>query len=124
MADVVHDRLVADIDWRPTQLNSLTASTPAAIRTPIHFSSDRECLEKIAPTVGKLDLNTVTYCRVRNTLELLQGFVSESLAPTLFPAAHVVSEPFVPPLDSNGDFADWEEAAVAAGGKNVEVSAH
>jgi hypothetical protein len=124
MADVVHDRLVADIDWRPTQLNSLTASTPAAIRTPIHFSSDRECLEKIAPTVGKLDLNTVTYCRVRNTLELLQGFVSESLAPTLFPAAHIVSEPFAPPLDSNGDFADWEEAAVAAGGKNVEVSAH
>jgi hypothetical protein len=124
MADVVHDRLVADIDWLPTQLNSLTASTPAAIRTPIHFSSDRECLAKIAPTVGKLDLDTVTYCRVRNTLELLHGFVSESLAPGLFPEAHIVSEPFTPPLDSQGDFADWERAAVDAGGKPVEVTAH
>jgi len=44
MADVVNDRLLAVIDWHPTRINSLTASTPAAIRTPIHFPSDRECL--------------------------------------------------------------------------------
>ncbi|MBV9083238.1 MAG: DUF2088 domain-containing protein, partial [Acidobacteriaceae bacterium] len=56
MADVVHDRLVNDIDWKPTYINSLTASTPAAIRTPIHFPSDREALSRIAPTVGKIDL--------------------------------------------------------------------
>ena len=46
MADVVHDRLLEQIDWTPTQINSLTASTPAAIRTPIHFSSDRLCLTR------------------------------------------------------------------------------
>ena len=51
MADVVHQRLVDEIDWTPTQINSLTASTPAAIRTPVHFDQDRVCLEKIAPTV-------------------------------------------------------------------------
>ena len=48
MADVVHDRLLEQIDWTPTQINSLTASTPAAIRTPIHFSSDRLCLQNDA----------------------------------------------------------------------------
>src|SRR4030088_2530825 len=37
MADVVSDRLLARIDWNPTQINSLTASTPAAIRIPVHF---------------------------------------------------------------------------------------
>ena len=37
MADVVSDRLLAKIDWNPTRINSLTASTPAAIRTPVHF---------------------------------------------------------------------------------------
>ena len=57
MADVVTDRLVNRIDWEPTWINSLTANTPAAIRTPIHFPTDRECLERIAPTVGKLDLD-------------------------------------------------------------------
>src|SRR5437867_6117496 len=30
MADVVSDRLLGRIDWNPTQINSLTASTPAA----------------------------------------------------------------------------------------------
>ncbi len=49
MADVVNDRLLSAIDWNPTRINSLTASTPAAIRIPVHFASDRECLERFAP---------------------------------------------------------------------------
>jgi hypothetical protein len=124
MSDVVHDRLVADIDWVPTQINSLTASTPAAIRTPIHFSSDLECLSRISPTVGKSDLRDVTYCRIVNTLELTRLFVSENLVPTLYPEAHVVSAPFSPPLNAKRDFADWNEAAAAAGGKPVETISH
>ena len=70
MADVVSDRLLPKIDWNATQINSLTASTPADIRTPIHFATDRECLERIAPTVGKHDLSEVTYGWIRNSLEL------------------------------------------------------
>ena len=70
MADVVHQRLVDEIDWTPTQINSLTASTPAAIRTPVHFDQDRVCLEKIAPTVGKLDIADVTMGWVRNSAEI------------------------------------------------------
>ena len=79
MADVVTDRLVNRIDWTPTWLNSLTANTPAAIRTPIHFPTDRECLERIAPTVGKLDLGTVTYGWIRNSMELGRLALSENL---------------------------------------------
>src|SRR6185312_7021110 len=124
MGDVVHDRLVSDIDWVPTQINSLTASTPAAIRTPVHFSSDLECLSRISPTVGKSDLREVTYCRIVNTLELVRLFVSENLASALYPEGRVVSEPFSPPLNAKGDFADWNEAAVAAGGKPVETVSH
>src|SRR5260370_40991425 len=73
MADVVDDRLLEAIDWHPTRINSLTASTPAAIRTPIHYASDRACLERIAPTVGKVDLSEVTYGWIKNSLEL--GFL-------------------------------------------------
>jgi len=79
MADIVTDRLVNRIDWEPTLINSLTANTPAAIRTPIHFPTDRECLERIAPTVGKLDLSEVTYGWIRNTMELVRMAVSENL---------------------------------------------
>jgi len=79
LADVVTDRLVNRIDWEPTWINSLTANTPSAIRTPIHFPTDRECLERIAPTVGKIDLDEVTYIWIRNTMELGRVACSENL---------------------------------------------
>jgi len=79
MADVVTERLVKRIDWEPTWINSLTANTPAAIRTPIHFPTDRECLERIAPTVGRLALDEVTYGWIRNTMELTRLAVSENV---------------------------------------------
>jgi hypothetical protein len=79
MADVVTDRLVNRIDWEPTWINSLTANTPAAIRTPIHFPTDRQAIERIAPTVGKVDLRDVTYAWIRNTMELGRFALSEHL---------------------------------------------
>jgi hypothetical protein len=79
MADVVTNRLVERIDWAPTTINSLTANTPAAIRTPVHFATDRECLERFAPTVGKLDLSQVTYGWIRNSMELERLGLSENL---------------------------------------------
>jgi len=79
MADVVTERLVKRINWEPTWINSLTANTPAAIRTPIHFPTDRECLERIAPTVGRLALDEVTYGWIRNTMELTRLAVSENV---------------------------------------------
>ncbi len=79
MADVISDRLLNKIDWNPTRINSLTASTPAAIRIPVHFPADRECLERIAPTVGKLDIGDVTIGWIRNSLELGTIALSENL---------------------------------------------
>jgi hypothetical protein len=79
MADVVTNRLVERIDWEPTIINSLTANTPSAIRTPVHFATDRECLERFAPTVGKLDLSQVTYGWIRNSMELERIGLSENL---------------------------------------------
>ncbi len=79
MADVVTDRLVNRTNWEPTYINSLTANTPAAVRTPIHFPTDRECIERISPTVGKLDLAEVTYGWIRNTMELGRMAFSENL---------------------------------------------
>ncbi|HTX36151.1 MAG TPA: hypothetical protein VME43_14070 [Bryobacteraceae bacterium] len=83
MADVVTDRLVNRIDWAPTIINSLTANTPAAIRTPVHFPTDRECIERFTPTVGKLDLGEVTYGWIRNTMELGRLALSENLRPAV-----------------------------------------
>jgi hypothetical protein len=103
LADVVSDRLVNDVDWKPTYINSLTASTPAAIRTPIHYPTDREALAAIAPTVGKQNLSEVTYCRIVNTMELINIQVSENLLPTVYPNVKATSEPFDLQFDPYGN---------------------
>lgn len=79
MADVIHDRLLEKVNWNTTRINSLTASTPGCIKVPIHFSSDRECLERICPTVGKVDLREVTVGWLANSLEVSEMKLSENL---------------------------------------------
>jgi hypothetical protein len=79
MADVINDRLLKVIDWTPTQINSLTASTPAAIRTPAHFPTDKMCLEKFWPTVGKFKQEDVTIAWIANSMELATLRLSENL---------------------------------------------
>ncbi|MBK9167156.1 MAG: DUF2088 domain-containing protein [Bryobacterales bacterium] len=83
MADVVADRLLEKIDWTPTRINSLTASTPAAIRTPVHFATDRECLEVLWPTVGKFQQEEVTIGRIVNSLDLGWIELTENLRPEI-----------------------------------------
>lgn len=83
LADITTDRLVDRIDSVPTRLNAFTSSTLADVRIPIHCPTDRQCLELIAPTVGKLDLEQVTYGWIRNTLQLAELMVSESLKPRI-----------------------------------------
>ena len=105
MADVVNDRLLSKIDWHPTRINSLTASTPAAIRTPIHFPTDRQCLEAMMPTVGKLDLTEVTIGWVKNSLEISPLFLSENLRAqiTANPILEIIGDPEPMSFDAVGN---------------------
>jgi hypothetical protein len=112
MADVVTDRLVDRIDWEPTRINSLTASTPTAIRTPVHYPTDRECLEAIAPTVGKFDMREVTIGWIRNTMELSPLAMSENLRPLIErnPLLEIVSPARDIEFDRSGNLLAFAEA--------------
>ena len=79
MADVTHDRLVHQIDWAPTRVNAASASRPSRIRVPAHFASDRECLQWVAATAGKVAPADVTFGWIRNTLELDRLAISPNL---------------------------------------------
>jgi hypothetical protein len=111
MADVIADRLLKKIDWNPTQINSLTASTPAAIRTPVHFPTDRECLERIAPTVGKFDMADVTIGWIRNSLELGIIGLTENLLPQIRsnPLLEIVGPAQEFEFDADGNLAPLAE---------------
>ncbi len=119
MADIIHDRLLRQIDWNPTRINSLTASTPAAIKTPVHFDSDRKCLETIARTVGKLNMAEVTIGRIKNSLDIGLMAVTENLRPQIEANSNLeILGPARPwEFDGNGDFAalSESESEVAAG---------
>ncbi len=114
MADVVTDRLVNRVDWAPTWVNSLTSNTPAAIRTPIHFPTDMQCLERIVPTVGKLNFEDVTYGWIRNTMELSRLALSENLRPVVESNPDLEIEAVVDFEFSEGNLVS-PFAAVAAG---------
>jgi len=79
MADVITDRFYEKIDRRATELNALTASTTRMCQTPLHYPTERMCLERVVPTMGRLDSREVTLAWIRNTLDLDQLLVSENL---------------------------------------------
>jgi hypothetical protein len=83
LADVITDRLVNKIDWEPTRINALTSLFTSTIRTPIHFPSDRECLDTLMPMVGKFSRDEVTLGWIRNSLELATLVLSENLKPEI-----------------------------------------
>jgi hypothetical protein len=118
MADAITDRLLEKISWEPTRVNALTASILPPLRVPMHFPTDRECLEKLAPTVGRFDMKEVTYCRIRNTMELSRVVISENLlsAVNKDPAVEVVGEPMEMRFDEKGNLEEllapdqqWQE---------------
>jgi hypothetical protein len=105
LADAVHARLLSKINWHPTRINSLTASTPHAIKTPISFPTDRDCLETMAPTVGKVNLSEVNFGWVRNSLELNTLALSENLLDQIHanPLLEIMGPAREMPFDGEGN---------------------
>lgn len=79
MADVTTDRLVRGIAWEPTRINALSSGFPCKIRVPAHFASDRECLEWVSATAGRIDPAEVTYGWIGDTLALDRVALSPNL---------------------------------------------
>jgi hypothetical protein len=109
MADVVHRRFLKAVKRRPTYLNCLTSSQPAAIRTPMHFATDRECLEAICGTVGRLDAADLRLGWIANTLELGRMALTENLRGELEqrPGIEIEGPARELAFDAKGDLVDW-----------------
>jgi len=97
MADMIHDRLWHKIDAEVTWVNAVTSGSLAAVRTPIHYPSDRKCIETLAQTVGKSDPRDVTIGWIRNSLELGTLALSDNLREQI--AANATLEVSGPPFE-------------------------
>jgi hypothetical protein len=126
LADIVNDRLLEKIDWNPTWINCLTASTPCAGRAPVHFPSDRMCLEKIWPTVGKFDLREVTIGRIRNTMELRVLELSENLRGEIEanPSLEILGDPVPLEFDRHGNLSGVRNEAGVPWSASEYAAAH
>ena len=105
LADAITDRLFEKVDFEATWVNSLTASSPPAAFTPMHFPDDRTCFEKIVPTCGKLDLSEVTIAWIRNSMDIGELMVSEGLLDEVRanPEVEVLSAPMDLEFDETGN---------------------
>ena len=113
MADIVCDRLLRKVNWEATYLNSLTACNPEGSRMPVHFPTDRQCLERIAPTTGRSDAGRLRLCWIANTLRLDLLAASENLLDEMRrrPQIEVISEPLELPFDPEGNLPRLEALA-------------
>ncbi len=113
MADVISDRLVQAMDPAATYVNSLTACNPEGSRMPMHFRTDRECLDRIAPTVGETDGRRLKVGWIVNTLRLDILGLSENLAEEISknPDLEILGPALPLPFDSRGDLPGLEAFA-------------
>jgi hypothetical protein len=102
---VIHDRVLTRIDVNAGRINATTSGSLAAVRTPLHFPSDRECLELLSATVGKFDSADVTMGWIRNTLDLGTVALTENLMGEIAknPMLEIAGPPFAPAFDPNGN---------------------
>ncbi len=116
MADMAHDRLVHQVDFQATWINALTSSVTSPGFTPLHYPTDRQCIERVLPTCGKLDTTECSVMWIRNTLELSHLLVSENLLPELAsnPSIRILGPPAELPFDASGNLVSRFETPGAA----------
>lgn len=112
MADLISERLFADIDWKITKVNAFTASNLGAIRTPVRAASDREAFDVLSKVVGRGRTEDITAVWIRNTLELSRIVATENLLQGAVPQG----------LEVAGDAREWayDDAGNLAGGLEDE----
>jgi len=82
-ADLTTTRLVNAMDKRTTYINALTALHPESAKVPIHFDTDRECVEQALASLGMSDTRLAKIIRIADTLSLANLEVSEAYAGAL-----------------------------------------
>jgi hypothetical protein len=105
LADAIHDRVLERIDVNAGRINATTSGSLAAVRTPLHFPSDRECIALLSATVGKFESEDVTMGWIRNTLDLGKVALTENLAGEIEknPMLEITGPPFVLEFDAAGN---------------------
>ncbi|HVW87678.1 MAG TPA: hypothetical protein VHB50_23485, partial [Bryobacteraceae bacterium] len=109
VADVIHDRMLPKVDVNAGRVNARTSGSLALVRTPLHFPSDRECIDLLQATVGRFNAGDVTMAWIRNTMELGTIALSENLRAEIEanPMLEIAGPPFELTFDAEGNLGSF-----------------
>ena len=78
-ADLTTKKLVKKIDYTATYTNAITTTAPGVCKIPITMENDRYAIEAALKTCGNIDYQKTKIVIIKNTLNLNEMFISESL---------------------------------------------
>ena len=99
LADLTTERLVSKIDYDATYVNCITAGSIETGKIPPFLPNDRDAIAMALHTCGPIDPEKAKVVRIKNTLELENFWISESLGeivktdPELSQKVEILSEP-------------------------------
>jgi hypothetical protein len=104
-ADVTTKRLVDKIDRESTYMNCITAVSLEKAAIPMHFETDRECIEVALGSVGLIPPKRSRIVRIKNTLQLDEVEVSEIYKDDIpnRPGLEILEGPHSLPFDARGN---------------------
>ena len=109
MAEYCHQRLVDAMDVNATVINCMTGNAPSGAAVPVHFPTDRECLDQALTTVGFVKPEKAKVLRIRDTLHLGELLVSEAYGREVEARADlsVLDGPSDMTFDERDDLLEW-----------------
>ena len=79
LADITTTRLVNGLDMEKTYANAIAAISPEKAAVPVHFDTDRKCLDACARTLGLGSMENARIVRIKSTKSLEYIQVSKAL---------------------------------------------
>ncbi|MDR3280398.1 MAG: hypothetical protein LBT23_07785 [Synergistaceae bacterium] len=104
LADATTRKLVEKIDRKSTYLNCATTGFLTRGATPVYMDTERETIDLVMKSLGKIKPEDVRLTQIPSTLHLTECMVSEALIPDIeaLPDAEIIGEPKVMEFEENG----------------------
>jgi len=105
LADFVTQKLVNRIDRQATYLNCLTSTFVSRAAIPMYFDTEEQLVDAVLFSLSAIPPDKLRIVIIRNTLFLMECFVSEALLPELGsnPGIVINHEPHEFKFDSSGN---------------------
>lgn len=111
LADFIPFRVLEKLDLRSSYINAMTSGLggPQRGQVPMAMATDRSAVAAAILTCGRADLDQVALVRLRNTLDLENLLVSESLRDQVLshPSLEITGEATPMQFDDHGHLQAW-----------------